>query len=42
MSASTYQPFLAFGTAAVIYFLLTFLTNRVLDLVEHRTRIPAN
>ena len=42
MSASTYQPFLAFGTAAVIYFLLTFLTNRVLDFVEHRTRIPAN
>lgn len=42
MSASTYQPFLAFGTAAVIYFLLTFLANRVLDLVEYRTRIPAN
>lgn len=42
MSASTYQPFLAFGTAAVIYFLLTFLTNRVLDSVERRTRIPAN
>jgi polar amino acid transport system permease protein len=42
MSASTYQPFLAFGTAAAIYFLLTFLTNRVLDLVEYRTRIPAN
>ena len=34
MSASTYQPFLAFGTAAAIYFLLTFLANRVLDLVE--------
>jgi len=42
MSASTYQPFLAFGTAAAIYFLLTFFTNRVLDLVEYRTRIPAH
>jgi len=42
MSASTYRPFLAFGIAAAIYFLLTFFTNRLLDLVEYRTRIPAN
>jgi polar amino acid transport system permease protein len=42
LSASTQQPFLAYGTAAVIYFLLVFVTNRLLDLLERRTRIPAN
>jgi polar amino acid transport system permease protein len=42
LSASTQQPFLAYGTAAVIYFLLVFITNRLLDLLERRTRIPAN
>ncbi len=40
LSASTQQPFLAYTTAAVIYFLLVFATNRLLDLVERRTRIP--
>jgi polar amino acid transport system permease protein len=42
LSASTQQPFLAYGTAALIYFLLVFATNRLLDLVERRTRIPSN
>jgi polar amino acid transport system permease protein len=42
VSARTYQPFLAFGIAAGIYFLLTFTTNRVLDVLEMRLRIPTN
>lgn len=42
LSASTQQPFLAYGTAALIYFLLVFITNRLLDLLERRTRIPAS
>lgn len=40
VSARTYQPFLAFSVAALIYFLLTFLSNRLLDRVEEKTRIP--
>jgi len=40
MSASTYKPFLAYGIAAVIYFLLTFLAGRLLDYVESKTQIP--
>ena len=42
LSATTQQPFLAFGAAAVIYFVLVFSTNRLLDYLERRTRIPAN
>jgi polar amino acid transport system permease protein len=42
LSATTQQPFLAYGTAALIYFLLVFSTNRMLDVVERRTRIPAH
>ncbi len=42
LSASTQQPFLAYGTAALIYFLLVFLTNRSLDMLEKRSRIPTN
>jgi polar amino acid transport system permease protein len=42
LSASTQQPFLAYGTAALIYFLLVFLTNRGLDLLERRTHIPTH
>jgi polar amino acid transport system permease protein len=42
LSASTQEPFLAFGAAALIYFVLVFSTNRLLDLLERRTRIPAN
>ena len=39
-SARTYQPFLAYLTVAAIYFLLTFTTNRGLDLLERKIRIP--
>jgi polar amino acid transport system permease protein len=39
-SARTYQPFTAYMTVAVIYFLLTFITNRGLDALERRIRIP--
>jgi polar amino acid transport system permease protein len=42
LSASTQQPFLAFGSAALIYFVLVFSANRLLGLLERRTRIPAN
>ena len=40
VSASTYRPFLALSAAAIIYFFLVFFTNRLLDLIERRTRIP--
>lgn len=39
VSARTLQPFLAFGAAALIYFALTFVTNRGLDWLERRYRI---
>jgi polar amino acid transport system permease protein len=39
-SARTYQPFTAYVSVAAIYFLLTFFTNRGLDLLERKTRIP--
>jgi polar amino acid transport system permease protein len=39
VSAVTLQPFLAFGAAALIYFFLTFSTNRGLDWLERRYRI---
>ena len=35
------KPFNAYLAVAVIYFLLTFLTNRGLDALEKRIRIPA-
>jgi polar amino acid transport system permease protein len=41
VSASTNRFFLALGSAALIYFVLVFLTNRFLDWVEQKTRIPA-
>ena len=41
LSATTQQPMLAFGAAALIYFVLVFLTNRGLDWVSARTRIPS-
>lgn len=41
-SAATQQPFLAYGTAALIYFVLVFATNRGLDLLSHYMRIPSN
>lgn len=39
VSARTLQPFLAFGAAALIYFALTFLTNRGLDILERRYKL---
>ena len=42
ISASTQQPFLAYAAAAVIYFILVFITSRLLDGLEKRLRIPAN
>jgi len=38
--ARTYKPLLAFGSAAALYFLLTFLTNHSLDALERRVAIP--
>ncbi len=42
ISASTQEPFLAYATAGLIYFILVFITNRLLDVLERRLRIPAN
>ncbi len=42
LSASTQQPFLAYGTATLIYFVLVFITNRLLDWLDRKTRIPVN
>lgn len=39
-SARTYQPFTAYIAVACIYFILTFLTNRGLDALETKLRIP--
>jgi polar amino acid transport system permease protein len=39
VSARTLEPFIAFGAAAAIYFLLTFLTNRGLDMLERRYKL---
>ncbi|MCS7246773.1 MAG: amino acid ABC transporter permease [Anaerolineales bacterium] len=40
LSATTQQPFLAFGAAALIYFILVFLANRGLDLLAEKTKLP--
>jgi polar amino acid transport system permease protein len=40
LSATTQQPFLAYGTAALIYFVLVFATNRALDYLSERTKLP--
>jgi len=42
ISASTHQPFLAYITAALIYFVLVFVTNRLLGRVERKLTIPVN
>lgn len=42
ISASTQQPFMAFITAGLIYFLLVFVTNRLLEALDKKLRIPAN
>jgi polar amino acid transport system permease protein len=39
-SARTYKPFIAYIAVAAIYFILTFLTNRGLDALELKLRIP--
>lgn len=40
VGARTHQPLLAFLAAAIIYFIMVFITNRLIDYVERRTRIP--
>jgi polar amino acid transport system permease protein len=42
LSATTQQPFLAFGTAALIYFVLVFLSNRGLDYLAEKSKLPTN
>jgi polar amino acid transport system permease protein len=42
LSATTQQPFLAYGTAALIYFVLVFATNRGLDYLSEKTKLPTN
>lgn len=42
LSATTQQPFLAYGTAALIYFILVFATNRALDYMSERTKLPTH
>lgn len=39
-SARSYQPFAAFIAVAAIYFVLTFLTNRILIAMERKYTIP--
>ncbi len=42
LSATTQQPFLAYGTAALIYFVLVFAVNRALDYLSERTKLPTH
>lgn len=42
LSATTQQPFYAFGAAALIYFVLVFATNRALDYLAERTKLPTH
>ena len=42
LSATTQQPFLAYGTAALIYFALVFAVNRGLDYLSERTKLPTH
>lgn len=41
VSAATTQFFVVFGIAALVYFVLVFSSNRLLDWIEQKTRIPA-
>jgi polar amino acid transport system permease protein len=41
LSATTQQPMLAFGAAAIIYFVLVFTVNRGLDALANKTRLPS-
>lgn len=40
LAASTQEPFLAYGSAALIYFVLVFGVNRLLDWLQKKTKIP--
>jgi polar amino acid transport system permease protein len=42
LSATTQEPFLAYGTAAAIYFVLVFGTNRLLDYLSERSKLPTH
>jgi polar amino acid transport system permease protein len=42
LSATTQQPFLAYGAAALIYFVLVFAVNRGLDYLSERTKLPTH
>lgn len=42
LSATTQEPFLAYGTAAAIYFVLVFATNRLLDYLSERSKLPTH
>lgn len=42
LSATTQQPFLAYGAAALIYFVLVFTVNRGLDYLSERTKLPTH
>jgi len=42
LSATTQQPLLAYGTAALIYFILVFTTNRALDYLSRRSKLPTH
>lgn len=42
LSATTQQPFLAYGTAALIYFVLVFAVNRGLDYLSEQTKLPTH
>ena len=42
LSATTQQPFLAYGTAAIIYFVLVFAVNRGLDYLSEHTKLPTH
>ena len=42
LSATTQQPFVAYGAAALIYFVLVFTVNRGLDYLSERTKLPTH
>ena len=42
LSATTQQPLIAYGTAALIYFVLVFATNRLLDYLSECTKLPTH
>ncbi len=40
VSARTHQPFIAYSIAALIYLLMTFGASRLLEAIDHKTKIP--